>query len=146
MKTNIALRTVARLLRLPIDPPPPPHSLGVRDGVLAPCRRSPNCVSSRGTDPRHVIPPLQDLGGRDRTLERIRDVISALPGAKIIVEEPGYLHATFTTRAWRFVDDFEVLWSEEERCLHVRSASRVGRRDYGVNRRRVELIRALLGP
>lgn len=146
MSVSVALRTFARLLRLPVGPPPPPRLLGVRDGALAPCRRSPSCVSSRGADPLHAIPPLPDLGGRDRTLERLRRILSALPGAGIVVQGPDYLHATFTSPVWRFVDDFEVLWCEEEHCLHVRSASRVGRRDFGVNRRRVELIRALLDP
>lgn len=143
---SVVLRTFARLLRLPAGPPSPPCRLGVRDGALAPCPRSPNCVSSRGTDPLHAIPPFADLGGRDRTLERLRHTVSAMPGVRIVVQGPEYLHATFTSPVWRFVDDFEVLWCEEERCLHVRSASRVGRRDFGVNRSRVERIRALLDP
>lgn len=146
MSVSVAPRTFARLLRLPVWPPPPPRLLGVRDGALAPCRRSPSCVSSRGADPLHAIPPLPDLGGRDRTLERHRRVVSALPGAGVVAPDPDYFHATFTSPVWRFVDDLEVLWCEEERYLHVRSASQVGRRDFGVNRRRMELIRALLDP
>jgi uncharacterized protein (DUF1499 family) len=65
-----------------------------------------------------------------------------MPGARIVESKPDYLYAQFTTRVMRFVDDVEFWFSQSDNVIHVRSASRVGRRDFGVNRQRVEAIRA----
>jgi uncharacterized protein (DUF1499 family) len=143
MLFRLWLRAVARALRLPVDAPPP-RRLGVQAGALARCPRSPNCVSSQADDPVHAIEPFRELGDRDTAFACLRTVLASEPGARIAEERPGYLHAEFTTRIWRFVDDVEFLWDEERRIVDVRSASRVGRRDYGANRRRVERLRARL--
>ena len=65
-----------------------------------------------------------------------------MPGAAVVEERPGYLYAEFTTRWLRFVDDVEFLLDEPTAMIHLRSASRLGRRDFGVNRERIETIRA----
>jgi uncharacterized protein (DUF1499 family) len=125
-----------------------PRNLGVRDGRLAPCRRTPNCVCSQAdpADVEHYIPPLAHPGPGAEAMRAAREAIASMPGASVIRHEGNYLHAEFRTRLLRFVDDLEL--AHDERCgvLHVRSASRLGRRDFGVNRKRVERLRALIGP
>jgi uncharacterized protein (DUF1499 family) len=122
----------------------PPHlradGLGARDGRLAPCRRTPNCVSSQAdvADREHYIAPLAFRG----TIAELRRALEALPRVTVIREAPDYLYAEFRTPLLRYVDDVEFLKAGD--VVHVRSASRLGRRDFGVNRRRVEEIRALL--
>lgn len=117
-----------------------PANLGARDGRLAPCKRTPNCVSSQAdpADREHYIAPLAFAG----TLGELRRAIEALPRVTVIRESADYLYAEFRTPLLRYVDDVEFVKSGS--TLHVRSASRLGRRDFGVNRRRVEQIRLLL--
>jgi uncharacterized protein (DUF1499 family) len=67
------------------------------------------------------------------------------PGATLVTQRPGYLHAECRTKWMGFVDDVEFLLDPAARVIHVRSASRLGRRDFGTNRERIEAIRAALG-
>jgi uncharacterized protein (DUF1499 family) len=117
-----------------------PGNLGVRNGRLAPCKRTPNCVSSQAdpADREHYIAPLAFAG----TVADLRRAIERLPRVTVILEQPDYLYAEFRTPLMRYVDDVEFL--KAGGVLHVRSASRLGRRDFGVNRKRVEQIRELL--
>ena len=105
---------------------------------FAPVPSTPNCVSSRApaTDRQHAIPPLH------ASLDAVRQAMGALSRAKLLEEAPGYLHFVVTTRLFRFEDDVE--FEEEGDVVHVRSASRVGHSDMGVNRRRVEKLRKAL--
>jgi uncharacterized protein (DUF1499 family) len=116
-----------------------PDNLGVRDGRLAPCKRSPNCVCSQAdpADREHYIAPLQ------ATMAAVRRAVAGTPRATIVRDEKDYLHAEFRTRLMRYVDDVEFFF--DGRVIQVRSCSRLGRRDFGVNRRRVEALRARLG-
>lgn len=115
-----------------------PDNLGVRDGRLAPCKRSPNCVSSQAdpSDLEHYIAPIR---GR---IAAARSVIESLPRTQIVRAEKNYLYAEFRTRFLRYVDDVELYF--DGKVLQVRSCSRLGRRDFGVNRERVEQLRALI--
>lgn len=123
-----------------------PGNLGARDGRLAPCRRTPNCVSSQAdpADAEHFIAPIRRGGASDVARRAARAAIESMPGARIIREEQNYLYAEFRTRVMRFVDDLELLHDPAAGVFHVRSASRLGRRDFGVNRARVETLRRLL--
>jgi uncharacterized protein (DUF1499 family) len=129
----------------------PPGTLGVRDGRLAPPSSTPNSVSSQaGLYPDHPmrayaeIAPLPMRGDAAATLAALDAVIRAMPGATLVRAEPGYRYATFTTRWLRFVDDVELWADPASGVVHVRSASRLGRKDFGVNRARVEALRAAL--
>ena len=119
-----------------------PDNLGVKDGRLAPCRRSPNCVSSQANpaDREHYIAPLHHRGGDP--MAAVRRAVQAMPRTTIVREAPNYLYAEFRTRLLRYVDDVEF-WFDGT-AIQVRSASRLGRRDFGVNRKRVEALRALI--
>ena len=118
-----------------------PANLGVKDGRLAPCKRSPNCVSSQAdpADREHYIAPIRIRGN---AMAAVRAAVQAMPRTKIIREAPDYLHAEFRTRLMRYVDDVEFWY--DGALIQVRSASRLGRRDFGVNRKRVEALRALI--
>lgn len=115
-----------------------PGNLGVRDGALARCKPSPNCVSSQASssDAEHYIAPIRG------TMAEVRRAVQAMPRATVISEKENYLYAEFRTRLMRYVDDVEFFF--DGTVIHVRSCSRLGRRDFGVNRRRVEALRSLI--
>ncbi len=124
----------------------PPTSLGVKDGRLAPCPRSPNCVASQAdrADAAHFIAPIAIKGDAQAAWRALRDAVAGAERAKVVAEKDGYLRAEFATRVVGFVDDVEFLLDAGARTIHVRSASRLGYRDFGVNRARIEAIRATL--
>jgi uncharacterized protein (DUF1499 family) len=119
-----------------------PSQIGVTAGRLAPCPDSPNCVSSQSEDERHAIEPLRNEGAAEAAMQGLIDVIKGMKRARIIIAQKRYIHAEFTSFLFRFVDDVEFLLDEESKTIHVRSASRVGYSDLGVNRKRVETIRS----
>lgn len=115
-----------------------PTNLGPQNNQLADCPDSPNCVCSFETRDSHRIEPLQ------ADLAAVRSVISQLPRVAIITDEGNYLHAEFTSRLMGYVDDVEFLADPAMGLVHVRSASRLGHSDLGVNRERIENIRTLI--
>lgn len=115
-----------------------------KEALFAPCADSPNCVSSDSKDPRHAIPPLQlTPQGRERW-PQIQAVVLALPRTRLVSQGPNYLRVECRSAVLRFVDDLELEMRPEEGVVAVRSASRLGYFDFGVNRRRVERLRGLL--
>ena len=116
-------------------------NLGARDGLLAVCPGSPNCVSSRAADSGHQVAPLAFTGPAEAAFERLKAAVAALPRTRIITAADGYLHAECRSALFRFVDDLEFLVDREAQVIHCRSASRTGYSDFGVNRRRVETVR-----
>jgi uncharacterized protein (DUF1499 family) len=119
----------------------PPADLGVRDGRLAPCPGTPNCVSSQSADREHAIEPLRYSISEAEAIAGLRKIILQMKGARITEEEDGYIRAEFTSAVWRFVDDVEFAFNENLKIIDVRSASRLGHSDFGVNRKRIEEIR-----
>jgi len=120
-----------------------PDNLGVKGGRLAPPRHTPNSVSSQAdaADAEHYIAPIPFEGDVPAAMAAVRKAIEGMRDATIIRQEGGYLYAEFRSKLMRYVDDVEFLFDEKAGLLHVRSASRLGRRDFGVNRARVEAIR-----
>jgi uncharacterized protein (DUF1499 family) len=115
---------------------------GLQGGRLAPCGTAPNCVASENVaanDAAHAVVPLGGVG--ELSWSAIEDAVHAA-GGRIVTSGDGYLHATFTSRVFRFVDDLEL--RRDGDTLHWRSASRVGYSDLGANRKRVEALRRLL--
>jgi len=113
----------------------PPENIGNLGGRLADCPDSPNCVCSFEERESHYVEPL------NASLAEIQRVLMSLPRARIIASDGNYLYAEFTSRIMGFVDDVEFLYDPDAGITHVRSASRVGYSDMGVNRERVEAIR-----
>lgn len=120
--------------------------LGLQNGRLRSCPESPNCVCSFDTDDEHAIAPLDAGADPAATWERLRGLLQSMSRVKTVTDEGDYLHAEFTTPLLRFVDDVEFLLDADAGVIHVRSASRVGHSDMGVNRQRVEQLREQLRP
>lgn len=121
-----------------------PTHIGVRSGRLAPCPSTPNCVSSQSEDAMHYIQPLTYNSTPTQAMADLKTVIESIERMKLIAETENYLYAEFTSAFWGFVDDVEFLLDENNKVIHVRSASRLGTSDLGVNRKRIETIRAKL--
>ena len=111
--------------------------------TLPPCPDSPNCVSTQAPreDAQHFIEPITYTGSAGDARKRLLDVIAAMPRTQIVTDEETYVHATFTSLIFRFVDDVQFVIDDATKTIHFRSASRVGRGDMGVNRNRMEEIR-----
>ncbi len=108
---------------------------------LAPCPKTPNCVSSKVPMDKHYVAPLRYMGNKDDAYRKLVDLISSQQRAQIVAEEANYLRVEFKSALFGFVDDVEFMFSEDQPVIDIRSASRVGYYDFGVNRRRVEHIR-----
>ena len=117
----------------------PPANIGVTNGRLAPCPDSPNCVSSQSDDKKHTIAPLVYNGGKTAAKETLTQVVTSMAGSRVITDEEDYLYVEFKSRVMGFVDDVEFYFPDES-IIHVRSASRMGYSDLGVNRKRIETI------
>ncbi len=120
-----------------------PSNLGVRDGRLAPCPDSSNCVSSQSTDNVHAVAPLSYTGTAADAFTALRNIIAGMKRAVIVEGTATYLHVEVTSALFRFVDDVEFYLVDTEKKIHIRSASRIGYSDLGVNRKRIEQIRLL---
>lgn len=121
-----------------------PTNLGVQSGQLAACPATPNCVSSQSGDAGHKIEPFTYSSTPNQAIADLKKVIQSLEKTKIISETDNYLYAEFTSKLMGFVDDVEFYLDESSKTIHVRSASRLGESDLGVNRKRIETIRAKL--
>lgn len=121
-----------------------PTTLGVGTGKLAPCPASPNCISSDDTDADHWASPLVFDGDPATAWSAVREAVLSLPRTEIVRETQDYLHAECQSAVFGFVDDLELHLRPEDGIIAVRSASRLGYSDWGVNRQRVEELRATL--
>jgi uncharacterized protein (DUF1499 family) len=122
-----------------------PSDLGVGNGVLKSCPDTPNCVSTQAEDDEHRIEPIAYSGARTAARSRLLDVVRAMAGTRVVVEQADYIYIEFRTPGLRFVDDVEFHLDDETKVIHFRSASRLGVSDLGVNRRRMEEIRNRFG-
>lgn len=120
-----------------------PDNLGVNTGKLTDCPNSPNCVSSQSptSDETHFIQPLKYTSATEKALADLKKVIESEDRTTIINESSDYLYAEFKSALMGFVDDVEFYIDSSSSTIHVRSASRLGQSDLGVNRKRVETIR-----
>ena len=128
-----------------------PTDLGLKNGRLKAPADSPNSVSSQASlHANHPfrayadIAPLAYTGDGGTAFARAVAIVKAMPGTTVVAEKPGYVYAQCQTRWLKFTDDLELALDTSARVIHVRSASRIGRGDLGVNRKRVEAIRAAM--
>ncbi len=120
-----------------------PPELGLVGGVLRVCGERPNCVGSETSSGDHRIEPLAYVGDRAATEAAVSKAFEAM-GLSIQRRQGDYWHAIAVSRLFRFIDDVELRFDDGARLIHIRSASRVGHSDLGVNRKRVEALRAAL--
>ena len=116
-------------------------AIGLDSGSLSPCPTSPNCVVSQNSDEEHTIDPIAYKGDLATAKETLLKVLSVVPRTEVIEDTDNYIHTESTSRLFKFVDDAEFYFPEDASIIQVRSASRVGESDLGVNRRRIEQIR-----
>ena len=112
--------------------------------TLRSCPSSPNCVSTQAQDEGHAIEPIRYRKSRAEAKEALKEVIRSMPRTKLVQEDETYLHYEATSLLLRFIDDVEFLFDDDTKTVHFRSASRTGYGDLGVNRKRMEQVRALV--
>ncbi|MDZ7959155.1 MAG: DUF1499 domain-containing protein [Aulosira sp. DedQUE10] len=118
--------------------------LGVNNGHLSTCPASPNCVVSQDADAKHTIDPIAYHVDRDTAKKTLLKVLTVVPRTEVIEQTDNYIYALSKSRIFKFVDDVEFYFPPNESVIHLRSASRIGDSDLGVNRRRLEQIRLAL--
>jgi len=118
--------------------------LGVKNGEMVPCPKTPNCVNSQAEDEKHYIQPIHFTGTQQQAHDRLLQILESEQRTKLLEIQYNYIRVEFTSALFRFVDDVEFYFPEQkgdETIIHVRSASRVGYSDLGANRKRIAQIR-----
>lgn len=118
--------------------------LGIENGALTKCPGTPNCVSSMEAKDSSYIEPIIVMGTQQEVKEKILEILGQIKNTNIVVTEDNYIRAEFKSNFFHFIDDVEFYFpytDSKEIIIHVRSASRVGHSDFGVNRERIELLR-----
>ena len=121
--------------------------LGVENGKLKQCPKTPNCVNSKAKDKKHFIEPIVIAATPLEAKNDILKTLNEMKQSKIVVVEDNYIRAEFVSKLFRFVDDVEFYFPDKkskELIIQIRSGSRVGYSDFGVNRKRIEQIRRKL--
>ena len=112
--------------------------------TLPPCRDSPNCVSSQAKDAKQFIEPFKISGSPEEAWQALKKAIDNHSRMVITHETADTLHAEATSLVFQFVDDINVVLDADMNLIHIRSASRTGHSDFGVNRKRIEALRLQL--
>ncbi len=121
------------------------QAAGLIDQRLSPCPDTPNCINSEfDNTTAHYFPPIPYQEQDTETL--ISRILSAIKesGGIITEQQDSYIAATYSSKLFRYIDDFEVRIDKAGQKIHIRSASRVGRSDFGINRKRAEQFTSLL--
>ena len=121
----------------------PRHLRSAPPGELADCPDRPNCVCTSATKPYSRISPIELVESASAARLKLEEIIADMPNSHLVVSQDSYVHAEFRSSVFGFIDDLELLIDEGERLIYLRSASRVGYSDLGVNRKRVEQLRRL---
>ena len=121
-----------------------PSTLGIKDGKLTGPKQTPNSVVSDSVAATHpaYVAPIAFTGDAKAAMTKLTAIVKAIEGATLIEANDAYLCAEFKSKTMRYTDDFEARIDPAANVIHVRSASRMGKRDFDVNRQRVETLRA----
>ena len=140
------LSIILPLLLLVSCQAPRPDNLGLieKEGIghklLSPCPDSPNCIGSHYSDDKdHYLEPIKYETSTEEAQKNLKGLIKKTSGAKIVKEEPNYIHVEFTSSLFKFIDDVEFNFTKEN-VIHFRSASRLGHSDLGANKKRMEEV------
>ncbi len=142
MKTNKIL-CISILLMMSSCSGKEPTNIGVQNEKLSLCPDTPNCVCSQclEEDKVHYIQPFIYQQSLEEVYESLVQTIESDKSAKIKTKDSNYIYVQYTSKIFRFVDDVEFYFPPDEKIVHVRSASRIGKSDLGVNRERIEKLR-----
>ena len=121
-----------------------PSTLGIKEGKLSGPKQTPNSVVSDSVATTHpaYIAPIAFTGDVKAAMSKLTAIVKSMEGATLMEATDAYLCAEFKSKTMRYTDDFEARVDSEANVIHVRSASRLGKRDFDVNRQRVDAIRA----
>ena len=121
-----------------------PSTLGIKEGKLSGPKQTPNSVVSDSVATTHpaYIAPIAFTGDAKAAMAKLTAIVKSMEGATLMEATDAYLCAEFKSKTMRYTDDFEARVDSEANVIHVRSASRLGKRDFDVNRQRVDAIRA----
>ncbi len=142
MKRRIPLALASALMLAGCSGTAP--DLGVSGGRLTPCPETPNCVNSQAVDEKHAIEPIIVAAPPQKTKDRLLHIVASEKRAEVMQSGENYIRAAFRSALFGFVDDVEFYVTGQQEgmtVVHVRSASRIGYSDFGVNRKRIERIR-----
>ncbi len=111
-------------------------SLANQEFKFSPCDPKPNCQSSFEVKggPRYFF-PIEYSGPKEKAKEKIIRILSELTG-KVTEDNGDYIKAEFTSAIFKFIDDVEIYFGEPG-LIHLKSKSRTGYFDFGVNKRRL---------
>jgi uncharacterized protein (DUF1499 family) len=120
------------------------RKLGIAGSQLTSCPSSPNCVSSDTKNAEQLVPPFELAVPPERAWDFLLEQVTQIPRTKIVRQDSHYLHVECRSQVFGFVDDIEFHLRPEKGGIAVRSASRTGYFDFGVNRSRIEAFRRAL--
>jgi len=112
--------------------------------VLSGCNNLHNCTASTATTKRNQVEPIEYNVPATEIIAKFGALISAQGQTQVVKQDETYLHATYKTLLLGYIDDLELLLDQSTGVLHIRSASRIGKSDFGANRKRIEALRELL--
>ena len=135
----LGIATVATVAAMAARP-----ALGVQNGQLTPCPDAPNCVSTQAPldDSQHYAAPIPFNGDAKKAIRAVFEAVEATSRSKVVARDKRYLHAEVRSLVFRFTDDVEFYVDNTAKLIHFRSASRVGKGDMGVNRKRMNKLRS----
>ncbi len=111
--------------------------------LLADCPHTPNCQGSNSSRENQRVDALDYNIETSDVIATLAEIVSTQAGANIELQQDNYLHATFKTPVMGYIDDVEFLTDEQHKQVQIRSASRLGRKDFGANAKRIKNLRAL---
>lgn len=120
-------------------------NVGLVDGKLNRCDKKYCCVSTQSekSNEFNYIEPIPYNGSQKDAMDKIITIINSLKRTKILKQTEEYIHSVFTTFLFRFKDDVEFYFDDNEKLIHFKSQSRISGYDYHTNRKRMEKIRSL---
>ena len=99
------------------------------EGKLSACLIETNCVLAEW-----------DFKNVDQTYERLIMIAAKLPRTNLLEQTDNYWHGVCRSLIFRFPDDLEILKLPRLGIIQVRSASRIGLGDLGVNNNRINML------
>lgn len=112
--------------------------------LIKDCPESPNCVSTKATKDTHYVEPIHFNKTPEDFKKFVEQILIKFPRTKLAHLENNYAHIEFTSLIFRFTDDVELFFDPAESKIHIRSASRIGHSDMGVNKKRVLKIKEIV--